>query len=446
MAAISWNNRIFGALRAPGAPALLLREGEGSWRLPDVQEENLWPNAMDRLQPAFSEQLEAPVRGLRQFHYRSDGTARTMEAVIELELLDPGWTPRDGFRWVDRQALQAVQLEREDLRPALEAYLDELIRGEVPALRPPWMLPGWYDRVCRWIADEILRAGFEVKQVLPVKQWGISSVLKVETTGPDFYFKTTSRFMPLFVNEAAITRALSRLFERSVPAPLAVDTAEDWMLLPALTPIARSTQQADVFCRLYRDFAALQIASIPMTADLLSEGAIDRRIDVLIRQLDPLLADPLVQEKLDEPTALALAERLPAFKDLLHRLGRLGIPMTLVHGDLHPGNAAFRGDDLLYFDWTDACIAHPFFDLMSIDWLDEPLQPAVLEAYLEPWRALFPEELLREAVRLGHALLPLHHAVSYQHIQSNLEPSTRRELWFAHEFLSDALERTRELL
>ena len=43
-----------------------------------------------------------------------------------------------------------------------------------------------------------------------VKQWGISSVLRIRTDDADAYFKTTSEGMPLFVNEGAKIRVDTR--------------------------------------------------------------------------------------------------------------------------------------------------------------------------------------------------------------------------------------------
>jgi aminoglycoside phosphotransferase (APT) family kinase protein len=39
---------------------------------------------------------------------------------------------------------------------------------------------------------------------------------------------------------------------------------------------------------------------------------------------------------------------------------------SLVHGDLHLGNVAKGPGGPLIFDWTDACVAHPFLDLATI--------------------------------------------------------------------------------
>ena len=75
--------------------------------------------------------------------------------------------------------------------------------------------------------------------------------------------------------------------------------------------------------------------------------------------------------------------------------------MTLVHGDLHPGNVARLDGELAYFDWTDACVAHPFFDLHSLQWQkDEATRAALLDAYLGAWEGVASPERLREAAIL----------------------------------------------
>ena len=53
----------------------------------------------------------------------------------------------------------------------------------------------------------------------------------------------------------------------------------------------------------------------------------------------------------------------PHLKNLCSQLAKYRIPQTLVHGDLHLGNVALYEDNYILFDWTDSCIAHPFFDM-----------------------------------------------------------------------------------
>ena len=134
----------------------------------------------------------------------------------------------------------------------------------------------------------------------------------------------------------------------------------------------------------------------------------------------------------------------PELKDACRRLAACGVPDALVHGDLHPGNIARLDGELAYFDWTDACIAHPFFDLQSLQWQkDEATRAALLDAYLGAWEGVESPERLHEAAALAAIVTPLHHAVSYQQILANLEPDARPELDATHQFLREILARMR---
>jgi aminoglycoside phosphotransferase (APT) family kinase protein len=106
------------------------------------------------------------------------------------------------------------------------------------------------------------------------------------------------------------------------------------------------------------------------------------------------------------------------------------VPQTLVHGDLHTGNVALIEGKMLFFDWTDACIAHPFFDVMlTINWEeDAEIQVRLRDQYLSLWTAYEPMARLLELWSLAHPLFALHHAISYQHIVAGLEATAKHEL------------------
>ena len=111
-----------------------------------------------------------------------------------------------------------------------------------------------------------------------------------------------------------------------------------------------------------------------------------------------------------------------------------------MHGDLHVGNAARINGEIIYFDWTDACIAHPFFDLLSLRWeVDKFERKAVRNAYLEAWAGLESPAGLQAAAAIADVLIPLHHAVSMQFIRAGIEPLARVEIMPPAEFLRDVL-------
>jgi Ser/Thr protein kinase RdoA (MazF antagonist) len=163
-------------------------------------------------------------------------------------------------------------------------------------------------------------------------------------------------------------------------------------------------------------------------------------LEVLESQIDPLVNDPEAIAGLTPDEVGELARLAPGLKELCRRLAGFGIPSTLVHGDLHMLNVARLGGELVYFDWTDACIAHPFIDLLCLSWeKDERTRAALEDAYLEPWRGVETAERLREAAAIAAVVIPLHHAVSYQHIVAGLEPAAKPELDATPAFLRRVL-------
>ena len=192
---------------------------------------------------------------------------------------------------------------------------------------------------------------------------------------------------------------------------------------------ATAAQLRDVM----RMYAHMQIGCIERVDALLDRGFMDRRLGVLSAQIDELLADPnslagLTDEELEKLRAAA-----PRLQAMCARLESYGVPQTLSHGDFHGGNIVAKDGNYLIFDWTDACIAHPFLDLAVImdPYSSGNLTPEerdrLLDTYLEPWTPYAPIEQLREAAHLARTLGALHQAVSYKHIVESMEDSARWE-------------------
>jgi hypothetical protein len=393
--------------------------------------------------PAFEQRLGTRPWLLRHLGFAEDDEADRLDAIHELELVDRDWRPPAHGRWAARGDLDRLRLDPAE-RELLSGYLAALERDEILPERPPWALPGWHDDVRAWLDAELPRLGRRFVGLEQVKQWSISSVLRVETDGPELYFKV-SALLPLFVHEGTVTARLAERFPTHVPAPLAVEPGRGWMLFDAFDLVGWDAS-VELRCELFRRFAALQLRTAALTDELLAEGCLDRRLDVLERQLEPLLADRTGLHKLTGAEIRELRALAPRFRELCRRLAALGLPPTLVHGDLHVGNVARLDGRLAYFDWTDACVAHPFVDLHSLRWVrDEAERTAQLDAYLEPWREVAGEATLREAVALAAVVTPLHHAVSYRTIVAGLEPASKPELDAAHGFLRETLARIREL-
>jgi Phosphotransferase enzyme family len=434
--------RLTGLLRHPGEPRVLLFRGDRTWRPPRVLvRERTWIADARAVVPPFERRLGTRPWLLRQLGFHEDEPSNLLEAVQELELVDTGWRQPGNGRWAGREHLGRLRLADEH-RELVASYLDRL--EDVPDARPGWSRPGWRSQLRDWLEAELARLGRRLVALEQAKVWGISTVVRVETDRGDLWFKASAP-LPLFADEADVTQRLAARFHGYVPEPVAVEPERGWILFEPFDVLGWHPTLDD-HRALFRRFASLQLRTVELTPALLADGCLDRRLPVLERQLDQLLADRRALHRLDARETRALRRLAPHLHGAIRRLDALGLPPTLVHGDLHPGNATRLAGKIAYFDWTDACVAHPFVDLHSLQWeRDDAIREALLDAYLEPWRAAASEETLREAVTLARVVTPLHHAVSYATIASSLEPTSRPELDATHTFLREAVAGAREL-
>jgi hypothetical protein len=420
----------------PREPRLLLLPAGEQWALPHFTPKERFFTMTGPLNEAAKQALGVDVTVLRCARYDADREVKKrVDAIFFMENHSPDWTPGEGMRWVGREELAGLELAVPEQRETLESWFSEAEGGEIPAQRAPWARPGWLDLVSGWMRGKLAERGLTVTgQVEQVKQWGISCVLKVATTGGDYYFKAVPG---IFATEPQITEGLARLFPGRVPEPLAIEMrpGEGWMLLRGFEtkPVWDATQgQWDAILRL---FAPLQRASVDLIDQLYAVGCQDRRLDKLALHLDELLADEEMMSSLEEVQREQLRTLAPTLRGMCEKLAGYAIPYTLVHGDFHPANVVPDGGGYCIFDWTDACIAHPFLDMATVlesDGIQESQEArAHLRAvYLEEWAryGYEPPERLEEALRLALPLGALHQAVSYRNIVAALEPAQKWEL------------------
>ena len=97
----------------------------------------------------------------------------------------------------------------------------------------------------------------------------------------------------------------------------------------------------------------------------------------------------------------------------------LGMPDTLGHLDLNPGNVIVSEDQCVFLDWAEAYVGNP---LLSFQYLadhsrrmageDSTAESGLTRAYAEEWQSLVLTESLREALVLAPMLAVFAYAAS----------------------------------
>ncbi len=429
--ASTWQTTISAIVVHPSEPCLLLMPQDHGWSLPVAHlDGRLWSPEVEQVNHLLRQTLGFECIVLRCASVTIDREAQRLAVLYVVE-------PRqallpDSNRWVDRAALADLTLAVPEQQATIAAYLDQSADSVASDLRPAWARPGWFAAAEAWIAAQLMRLDYTLAApVEQVKCWGISCVLRARTTSGDLYFKVAST-LPLFGDEPRLMEALAAHSEH-VPAPLAIEPQQGWMLLADVGPDLRAAKDPAAWATALRLHGQLQQAFVDRQETLIAIGCLDRRLDQLAAQATRLLAEVEVEEQFTAEQRARLQTLAPRFGEMCEQLARAGVPYTLVHGDLHGGNIALRDGQYLFFDWTDSCITHPFFDLVTMlddaaGHLDRQACTDLRDAYLSVWSNYGSPEQIVEIWSLAEPLGALHQAISYDYIMKSLEPASKHEM------------------
>jgi aminoglycoside phosphotransferase (APT) family kinase protein len=396
-----------------------------SGRLPVLTAPELQRDLLDR---AGAEVFTGPVRRVAVDVFVRTVAARTQDRP-------PG-------EWVPVQELTDAQSFSGELGPAVRQAVMGAEReysgaAPVPPQRPEWYAPGWLDEVDRWVDAALAAAGRRrTGPSVVLRMWSLSAIVRVATDSGAVFFKSTGGG---FDAEPAVTALLAQRYGPLMPAVLATATGgrprRAWMLLEELSGVDRQRAPGAALA-LAPVLADLQAGSVGDLARLRAAGCPDRTAASLLDGLAMLLAESVELAGLSADDLDAARAAAPRMAELVRELWDCGLPATLTHGDLHVGNVAYDGDQVRVFDWTDAAVSHPFFDIMLLAGSAEDsaergrltLDPSVADAFAARWRAHCPEADIDRALALAAPVNDLYQAISYEGIYRNQEDASRWEL------------------
>jgi len=347
------------------------------------------------------------------------------EGPTVMDVRRPGRdTPAPGSwaRWADvggpADVLEAV-------RAAVRVFHGE---SSPPDRRPEWFTAGWRDEVVGWVDHRLAELGRRrTEDEVPVKMWSLSAVLRVPTDAGPVYLKAACDW---FRSEPLITEVLGRLWPGRVPALLAIEPDRGWQLMAPLAGVSDEDEpEPGIAAPTAATMADMQVGSVAHLAELRSAGLPGRGLDATWDALQTIAVESPELRFLDADERSAVRAALPATERTLAELAALELPETLVHGDLHLGNVAHDEGRLSIFDWTDACLAHPFVDLVTLHGASpEDERPALREAYLDRWREELPLPATERVMALATVAELAFQAVTYERLQAAQEDASRWDL------------------
>ena len=311
-----------------------------------------------------------------------------------------------------------------DDRTAVASALREIDQYAARPSLGPFARPGWIKELFQWAQGQIGPLGLRVSGGFRQLNGSPAfSLIRIETTGAAVWFKATGEPNR---HELPVSVTLTRLFPRFVPTLLGVhSTWNGWLLQEAPGAALDNFGEVSAWARTARTLGELQIASVGKNGELLDSGCKDLRVERLIGEIDPFVAsmsESMAAQKTEPPAILTNSElRIlgEELKGACSALEGLGLPDTLGHIDLNPGNILVSPEACIFLDWAEACVANPF---ITFAYLREHSERQHLEcagagegitaAYLEPWRAFFPSRDLERGMTFASLVAVFAYAIS----------------------------------
>lgn len=258
----------------------------------------------------------------------------------------------------------------------------------------------------RWAADRLGAAGTPVTGPgVPLGPRAWSAHLRLPTTAGSAFLKVTA---PAFRHEPEVTRLLAERCPGAVPAVLAAEPGQGWLLTadygPQPRPAGRGALVA-VFLAAAPVLARVQREAAPLAPALLRAGCPDHRLPVLPDRFAALV-DACAPAALppgsdgpeppsngpEPPLTGAEVARLRGGQAQVARacaaLAATGLPDTVVHLDCWRGNLVVRDDAVLIADWAESAVGHPWLSLDvllgDVRAVDPAAEAAVADAYGAP--------------------------------------------------------------
>lgn len=296
-----------------------------------------------------------------------------------------------------------------------------------------WAQPDWRSAVTDWITSTLAERGVRVIgpiQEVRARSWSI--LLTVPTDAGRFWFKENC---PGQAFEARLVEALVPVVGERILAVTATEPVEGWLLTPDQGQSlwdAGDAGEVQTFQRLLIDYGQLQRALMRSDVDLAAAGlmtmdplAAEEYLAAQVERLHGLPADD--PGRLDDPTTDRLRTLGPTVRQWAETVRATGLPLTLDHSDLHPGNAfdAPAGRPLRLFDFGDSVRAFPLSSALvpirvmtatgeGMPGFSDADVDRVINAYLEIFSDLAPMDELRAALPAALELAKLNRHESWR--------------------------------
>ncbi|MEI7846540.1 MAG: phosphotransferase [Chloroflexota bacterium] len=242
-----------------------------------------------------------------------------------------------------------------------------------------------------------------------------------------------------------MTGYLARAYPEVFPQIHALDLQHNWLLMRDSGVSLRSFIKAEGRIDHWQGVLPLYVGLQKNLSDkqqiLLQLGVPDRRLSQLPGLFDELLTDEPAMllgnaEGLNQEEFQRLKLEGREFGDLCALLAEIGIPESLQHYDFHDANIFLQNGRIIFTDWGECAVAHPFFSSVvmlrsvenSLDLCADAEEIETLRGwYLDLWGEYGTTTELRAVASLAERIGYINRALTWHMLISQLPKEIKPE-------------------
>jgi hypothetical protein len=315
---------------------------------------------------------------------------------------------------VKLHSIEARALSKRTMPEVQHSALESLMKDQ-GCTYSPFARIGWIDEAIDWLEGS---TGFRLASTDSIDQYNAGerfSLIRFRMENNQTYWmKATGQPN---VHELALTVCLSRLGRNHLPEVLA--TKPDWNAwlasgdAPSFAELSSDPRESfPILATAVRSMARLQIEVQGFGSDLLDAGAFNQGSSVLLAHSEELfeyVAESMALQTSTKAQRLSLARVLElrnSFEWMCLRNDALGVPDSIVHGDMNPGNILVGSDRCMFIDWAEAYVGSAIVGLQNLLLLNrvpdvrahDEIDKMLIDLYVNEWSAFCDPRILTSAL------------------------------------------------
>lgn len=371
---------------------------------------SFFPEIVYEVNFKMRQEMGAFVHVLR--HLYQSGDWNLIEFEVDSSFIQPEYPISQNYHWRAADSIKDPVCNHEGIQTAFTHWQEEQDSHCRADCRPDWEERGWYEQASFWICRQLClplnNSAVTLKQIKGA--WSRSYLIKIQYNCLEYFFKADKKSAPY---EARLLQTLHQNLSGYTPSLVAVDTQRNWFITRKFNGCFLDDCDSPPYETVLTAYAKLQIESSSYLQLLSTAGCPYIDACVLMRELGLALKDTDRMSPCLPPNATCLqelSELLPAIEQECHLLFQNTVPICLHNEDFRSANVVVS-DKILFFDWSNAALTHPFLSLCNFilrlnddkdltgDWTSGfstlwNFQPA--KAYLQQWSyAASPAELVQ---------------------------------------------------